>query len=499
MSHLSVGPGTRVGPFRVEHLIASGSAGAVYGATQVSLRRAVALRLIESRHFKSPAELVRFDRRQRLAASVHHPNLVPYYEAGDWEGGRFIATRLIHGKSLADLRSDRALPPAGALQPLAGALRAAHAAGLFHGRISDQNILVEKDGTPYLADLGLSGEGSPEADDEALAAVIARLPAKAQSAGSRKNAWRVAAASACVAAAAVVIALTSDGGTQSAPLAEAPASPRGTTAIGSPLGPEATRPLGCSDLPSANTPACTIAQTIRDGKPLRVQRAGVIREWAVRGASGDLALQVIRERDGKSFVAAFSQPVRLGDSAPRVFAADIAVRPGDLLGLRLAPGATVGTISSTGGAAMARWDGGLTADSAAPDGMTLDGELMLRADIEFGAHPSSGDQILGRQAATAPRGRILDDTPVTLIGGKPATAIVVELGDGIAVDVVSGTRLARLEIPDADPEGELLGIEQSCGGAGASGFCLRWQNPLDELALFHTFRVRQSGRIKLIG
>ncbi|HYH62968.1 MAG TPA: protein kinase [Solirubrobacterales bacterium] len=488
-------PGTRIGPFRVDRLIATGSTGAVYEATQVSLQRTVALRLIGAEHFKTPVELVRFDHSQRLAASLHHPNLVPYYEAGEWEGGRFVATRLIRGKSLAELRAERRLPTAASLEPLADALTAAHAADLAHGRVSDRNILIESDGTPYLADLGLSTEGSPEADEEALAAEIARLPAKA---GQARRTWPVAlAVLATVALVAAMVLPVGEDPTD--PLQEAPASPPNTTVIGSPLAPIASEPLGCSDVPSANTPACTIAQMSFASEPLRIERAGVVRSWAVRGASGDLALQVIRERDGKSFVAAFSQPERVEDPAPQAFEANIPVRPQDVIGLRLAPGATVGSLPATPDASLERWDGGLTADSAAPDGTTLDGELMLRADVEFGARPGSGGQLLGPEAASAPPGTVLDETHVTLAGGQPARAAVVELPGAIALDVTRGDRLARLEVPDADPEGELLGIEQSCGGAGTSGFCLRWQNLDDELTLFHTYRVRESGRIKLIG
>ena len=493
-------PGTRIGPFRVERLIAAGSTGAVYEATQVSLRRAVALRLIGAEHFKTPVELVRFDHSQRLTASLHHPNLVPYYEAGEWEGGRFVATRLIRGKTLSQLRAERSLPAAASMEPLVAALTTAHAAELSHGRISDRNILVESDGTPYLADLGLCLEGNPEEDEEALALLVSRLPAEPQRLRGRSARWGLPVGLAFLATVALAVAAVLPAGEEpTVPPSEPPASPSSTTAVGSALAPVATEPLGCSDVPSMNTPACTIAQMSFAAEPLRIERAGVVRSWAVRGASGDLALQVIRERDGKSFVAAFSQPERIEDPGPQAFEADIPVRPQDVIGIRLAPGATVGSLPETPDASLERWDGGLTADSAAPDGTTLDGELMLRADIEFGARPSSGGQLLGREAASAPAGTVLDETPVTLAGGQPARAVVVELPGAIAVDVTRGTRLARLEVPDADPDGEFLGIEQSCGGAGTSGFCLRWQNPDDELTLFHTYRVRHSGRIKLIG
>lgn len=488
-----------IGAFRVERLIAPGSAGSVYEATQVSLRRAVALRLIPRGHFETPEQLVRFDHRQRLAASLHHPNLVPHYEVGEWDGGRFVATRLVRGGTLADLCARGCPPAAESLEPLGGALVAAHAAGVVHGRVSEANILVEPDGTPYLADLGLGRGGSPEKDTEALAAVVAGLRSRAALARTRRSrrALRLGLIGFAGLAAAAAVVATNVGDDPPAPLAPPPPAPKATV-VGSALPAVAVRPLGCRADPSPNTPACTYSQTTLGGRAVIVRRAGVIRAWAVRGASGDLALQVIRRRGGKSFVAGFSQPERLTDSAPRAFPADIGVRPGDRIGLRLAPGAAVGR-SSSSRSAVVRWDGGLTAGPQAVDA-TLGGELMLRADVEFGARPASPRQLRGRRAASAPAGRRMAEASVSLSGGRAARVVVVALPGGIALDLVRDRRrLARLEVPDADPDGELLGLEQSCGPAGAGGFCLRWRNPGEALTLKHEYRVRESGWIELIG
>ena len=386
------------------------------------------------------------------------------------------------------------------MEPLAGALEAAHAAGLAHGRISDQNILVEPDGTPYLADLGLGHGGSAAADAEALAAVLARLPA--QAALSRPRTARRALRFGTVvlaASMAAVVALAVDRDHDPEARVDPPPPAPSTTVVGSALTAAAVRPLGCRDDPSSNTPACTLVQTRLDGRVLRVRRQGVIRSWAVRGASGDLTLQVIREREGKSFVAGFSQPERLADAAPRAFPADIAVQAGDSVGVRLAPGATIGFRSDSLRSTFVRWDGGLTGDSQAVGPTLLDGELMLRADVEFGARPERADQLLGRQAASAPAGRPLADVPVALSAGRSAHAVLVEVAGGIAVDVVRNRRLARLPVPDAEPSGELLDLTPDCGPAGARGFCVRWRNPGEELPLVHAYTVRGSGRIELIG
>jgi hypothetical protein len=436
------------------------------------------LRLVAADHFATPDQLARFDHEQRVMASLHRPNLVPCYEAGEWEGGRFVATRFVRGRTLAELHKDRATPAPGALAPLADALRAAHAAGLVHGRISERNILIEADGTPYLADLGLGRGGTPDADALALAAVAAELPARARPPGASKTRRALLFGLAALVSVATVAALALNVGDEA----------------GRALGK-----LGCTEHPSPNTAGCTLAQTRRDGSPVTVRRAGVIRGWSVRGASGELALQVIRVHGERSFAAAFSQPQELADAAPRRFDSEIAVERGDRIGLRLGPGATVGARSGSRGSAVARWNGGLTSTPQAIDVTTPGQELMLRVEIDPGADPEGPRELFGNRAAAAPAGRPLAETPVALSEGRPARAVVVELPEGIAVDLFRGRRLARLAVPDADPRGELLEFTQNCGPAGARGFCLRWRDPDSQLVLEHAYRVRASGRIELIG
>lgn len=472
--------------------------GAVYEATQPSVGRAVAIRLIPAEHFESAKDLEAFDRRQRVAASVHHPNLVPLYEAGEWEDGRFVATRLVRGSTLGELRASGQPPMARTLEPLAEALRVAHAAGVVHGSVSAENILVEADGTPHLADLGLRPPGSAEADARSLAAIASRLPEEGQAPRRGARSPIVLALVVVIAvAAAAIVALTSGGEPDEVALPPPP-SPRGTEPLGSQLEPAEVGSLSCAENPSPNTPACTIAQTSLAGKAVTVTRAGVIRSWVVRGASGDLSLQVIRERGNRAFVAGFSQLERFTDPVPRAIGADIAIRPGDRIGVRLAPGASIGARLSSRGSEVTRWDGGLTADSRAPPGAPLEGELMLRVDVAPGARPRGPDQLLGDRARAAPAGRVLADTALGLAPRRAARVVLVEVSGEIALDVVLGERrLSRIAVPDADPDGELAELVPTCGGVG--GFCLIWRNPGGEPTLSHVYRLRPSGRITLIG
>ena len=77
--------------------------------------------------------------------------------------------------------------------------------------------------------------------------------------------------------------------------------------------------------------------------------------------------------------------------------------------------------------------------------------------------------------------------------------VVVELPTGIAIDVLGDRRLARVEVSDAEPDGDLLELTQNCGPVVPGGFCLRWRNPGAGPLLEHQYVVRNDGRLRQIG
>jgi predicted Ser/Thr protein kinase len=150
-------PGTEIGGYRIDQFVASGGMGVVYKATQLSLERVVALKLLSTNLSDDEAFRKRFHREAVLQAALEHPNIVPVYEAGESARGLYIAMRFVNGPSLKTLIGE--LDRGRALTLLAGvasALDAAHAAGLVHRDIKPQNILVDAGGHPYLADFGLT-------------------------------------------------------------------------------------------------------------------------------------------------------------------------------------------------------------------------------------------------------------------------------------------------------------------------------------------------------
>jgi hypothetical protein len=156
---------------RIEGIAGQGGMGVVYKATDLRLKRTVALKLIAPRFAEDPEFRRRFEQESELAASIRHPNVITIYSAGEAEGSLYITMELVEGTDLKEVISYYgALDPAFAARvvaQVAGALDAAHARGLIHRDVKPANILLsQEDGEyqAYLTDFGLTkrmvgGEG----------------------------------------------------------------------------------------------------------------------------------------------------------------------------------------------------------------------------------------------------------------------------------------------------------------------------------------------------
>ncbi|MGO9888035.1 MAG: serine/threonine-protein kinase [Solirubrobacteraceae bacterium] len=150
--------GTIVSGYRIDGILGEGGMGAVYEATQLSLHRVVALKLLAPNLSDDAGFRARFEREGQVQAALDHEHIVTVYEAGQSEYGLFLAMRLIAGPTLKRLILDEKLDPRRSVRLLAqvaNALDAAHAAGLIHRDIKPQNILIDKGDHAYLADFGL--------------------------------------------------------------------------------------------------------------------------------------------------------------------------------------------------------------------------------------------------------------------------------------------------------------------------------------------------------
>lgn len=148
----------RLGQYELLEEVAVGGSGVVYRARQDGLGRIVAIKLLRAGHLASDPELRRFQAEAETAARLDHPNIVPVYEVGSHEGRPFISMKLVAGKSLDRRAHDYREPRAAAalVVRLARAVDHAHRHGVLHRDIKPSNVLIDGDGTPYVADFGLA-------------------------------------------------------------------------------------------------------------------------------------------------------------------------------------------------------------------------------------------------------------------------------------------------------------------------------------------------------
>jgi Protein kinase domain len=158
--------GTAFAGYRIEGLLGRGGMGVVYRAEHPRLGATIALKVMEPELAMDEAFRERFVREARTAAGIKHPNIIPIYDAGEWQSDLYLAMRLIDGDDLKTmLRKEGPLPlerTYGIGMQIASALDAAHRNGLIHRDVKPGNILVEPGPDPdsapiaYLTDLGLT-------------------------------------------------------------------------------------------------------------------------------------------------------------------------------------------------------------------------------------------------------------------------------------------------------------------------------------------------------
>ena len=151
--------GETLAGYRIDQVLGSGGMGVVYRATQLSLGRDVALKVLAPHLSADPEFRERFRREAALQARLEHPHVVTVYEAGESEEGLFLALRLVDGTDLRRLIESGELGAARALallEQVASALDAAHEQGLVHRDVKPQNVLVDGRDHAYLADFGLT-------------------------------------------------------------------------------------------------------------------------------------------------------------------------------------------------------------------------------------------------------------------------------------------------------------------------------------------------------
>jgi serine/threonine protein kinase len=148
-----------VGHYQILAPLGKGGMGEVYLAKDTTLDRKVALKLLLAEFTGHKDRLRRFILEAKTASSLNHPNIITIHEIGQIEQTHFIATEFIDGETLRQhiAKTRMKLPEIleVAIQT-AGALQAAHAAGIVHRDIKPENIMLRPDGYVKVLDFGLA-------------------------------------------------------------------------------------------------------------------------------------------------------------------------------------------------------------------------------------------------------------------------------------------------------------------------------------------------------
>jgi serine/threonine protein kinase/Tol biopolymer transport system component len=155
---VSLNAGNKLGPYVIEAPLGAGGMGEVYRARDTRLNRTVAIKVLSARLPASAQFSKRFHREARVIASLEHPHICPLYDVGEEHGITFLVMQHLHGETLAERLRVGPLPFDRAIQiasEIAGALDAAHRAGVVHRDLKPANVMVTKTGVKLL-DFGLA-------------------------------------------------------------------------------------------------------------------------------------------------------------------------------------------------------------------------------------------------------------------------------------------------------------------------------------------------------
>ncbi len=140
-----------------------GGMGAVYLAYDPRLGRQVALKLLSRRSTSDAERVRRFRQEARAISTLNHPNILTIHEIGEAQTAEglvyYIATEFVEGGTLRTLLRGAGLTLGELLDTAvqaAGALSAAHQAGIVHRDIKPENIMLRPDGLVKVLDFGLA-------------------------------------------------------------------------------------------------------------------------------------------------------------------------------------------------------------------------------------------------------------------------------------------------------------------------------------------------------
>jgi len=163
--------GAHLGNYHIEKPLGRGGMAQVYKAQDTTLKRSVAIKVIKTDLSAQEKYLGRFEREAQAIAALEHPHIIPVYYFGKAQGIYYLAMKFVEGEDLSTLmsrygRDGEYLPIEDILRITdseTSALDYAHGHGVIHRDVKPGNVMIDRDGYPYLTDFGLAlnlGQGT---------------------------------------------------------------------------------------------------------------------------------------------------------------------------------------------------------------------------------------------------------------------------------------------------------------------------------------------------
>jgi eukaryotic-like serine/threonine-protein kinase len=155
---MSLGPGSRLGPYEILSPLGAGGMGEVYRARDTRLDRLVALKVLAPERTTDAEFQARFAREAKAISALNHPHICGLHDIGRDHDTEYLVLELLEGETLAARVARGALPLAQVLRfgiQIADALEAAHRHGIIHRDLKPANIMLTAAGIKLL-DFGLA-------------------------------------------------------------------------------------------------------------------------------------------------------------------------------------------------------------------------------------------------------------------------------------------------------------------------------------------------------
>lgn len=151
--------GQTLGQYKIDRQVGQGGMATVYLATQGSIGRTVAIKVMPMHFMHDPNFLQRFEREVQVIAKLQHPRILPVYDYGQVNNRPYIVMAYMPGGTLADLMEKGPIPLNDVVRmvdQIAEGLDHAHREGVTHRDFKPSNVLLDRANNAHLADFGIA-------------------------------------------------------------------------------------------------------------------------------------------------------------------------------------------------------------------------------------------------------------------------------------------------------------------------------------------------------